>query len=163
MNLNRRILLVDDNIAIHEDFKQILNINNKVKDIETIVLEQELFTDNESGNNFKTSNIICYEIDDAYQGEEAIRMVDEAEEKKQPYSLIFMDVRMPPGMDGIQAIQKIWGRHPNVEIVICTAHSDYSWDEILVKFGSTDHLLFIQKPFNSVTIKQIALTMTTKW
>lgn len=163
MKSKKRILLVDDNIAIHEDFKQILNSDNKIKDIERLVLEHDLFNDSEFSENADASDILYYDIDDAYQGEEAIRMVDEAVQEKRPYSLVFMDVRMPPGIDGIKAIQNIWQKHPHIEIVICTAHSDYSWDEILAKFGSTDHLLFIQKPFNSVTIKQIALTMTTKW
>ena len=104
-----------------------------------------------------------YVIDDAYQGAEAIRMVDSAAEEGFPYALIFMDVRMPPGMDGIQAITEIWKRHPQIEMVICTAYSDYSWDQIVEQFGSTEHLLFMKKPFDSIALKQTALSLTSKW
>lgn len=162
-----RILLVDDNAAIHDDFKQILNAKKMQNtDQEKLSLEQDLFADSDNKQQNKiTSNSVVplYHIDDAYQGEEAIKMVDTAAGEGYPYALIFMDVRMPPGMDGIEAVQTIWRKHPFVEVIICTAHSDYSWEEIMNIFGSTDHLLFIQKPFNNVTIKQIALAMTTKW
>ena len=102
-------------------------------------------------------------IDDAYQGEEAIEMVEKAQKEGFPYSLTYMDVRMPPGIDGVQAIDKIWKKYPNIEMVICSAYSDYSWDQILDKFGQTDKLLFVKKPFNIIVIKQLTLSLITKW
>lgn len=90
-------------------------------------------------------------------------MVKEAAKKGSPYALVFMDVRMPPGIDGIEAIQKIWKDYPFTEMVICTAYSDYSWDEIINNFGSTDKLLFMKKPFDATALKQTALTLTQKW
>lgn len=160
-----RILIVDDNQDIHEDIKNILNparINHQ--DSEMQLLKDELFGDDDQ-NASKTDKSISihYQIDDAYQGDEAIKMVMKADQDKEPYSLIFMDVRMPPGMDGVQTIEKIWNINPYIEVVICTAYSDYSWDQILYKFGQTDHLLFIKKPFDNVSVKQIALALTTKW
>jgi diguanylate cyclase (GGDEF)-like protein len=160
-----RILIVDDNKDIHEDIKNILSpeiINPK--DNETQRLRDELFgeTLQESEQATKTLNI-KYQIDDAYQGDEAVRMVQNARMEGNPYALIFMDIRMPPGMDGVQTIAKIWAISPDVEVVICTAYSDYSWEQILFKLGQTDHLLFIKKPFDFVAVKQIALALTTKW
>jgi diguanylate cyclase (GGDEF)-like protein len=160
-----RILIVDDNQDIHEDIKNILNparINHQ--DSEMQLLKDELFgDDDQSASKTDKSISIHYQIDDAYQGDEAIKMVLKADQDREPYSLIFMDVRMPPGMDGVQTIEKIWGINPYIEVVICTAYSDYSWDQILYKFGQTDHLLFIKKPFDNVSVKQIALALTTKW
>ncbi len=135
-----RILLVDDNISIHDDFKQVLRQENTLIDSEQLKLEKELFSENNNGNTTKEKVTIHYAIDDAFQGEEAIAMVDNAVSQGDPYALIFMDVRMPPGIDGIQTVQRIWEKNPNVEVAICTAHSDYSWDDILRTFGSTDHL-----------------------
>src|SRR5699024_5616369 len=60
-------------------------------------------------------------------------------------------------------IQKIWKKHPHVEVVICTAYSDYSWDQIVNNLGNTDKLLFVKKPFDATALKQMALTLTTKW
>ncbi len=156
----KRILVVDDNESIHEDVKTLLTspVNH---DPEKHRLEADLFGHEDiESSEFGNPH---YVLHDAYQGEEAIRLVDEAMEKNEPYALIFMDVRMPPGMDGISTIQKIWEKHPEIEMVICTAYSDYSWAQIVKMFGQTDHLLFLKKPFDSVAIKQIALTLTTKW
>ena len=161
MPLHRpRILLVDDNPEIHEDFKKILLSTRRRKDSETKALERELFG---TGAIESETSLPAYEIDDAFQGEEAILMVDRAEEQGHPYSLAFMDVRMPPGIDGIVTTERLWQKHPYLEVVICTAYSDYSWDQMLARLGINDHLLFIKKPFDGVSIKQIALALATKW
>lgn len=157
-----RILLVDDNEAIHEDIEAILLNHQTDTDDELQELEDSLFGGSVSENT-DLINEIQYQIDHAYQGKEAIRKVKEAAENGNPYSLIFMDVRMPPGMDGIEAIQHIWKDYPFIEIVICTAYSDYSWDEIVQNLGSSDKLLFMKKPFDATALKQTALTLTTKW
>lgn len=157
-----RILVVDDNKDIHEDIKYILDSSvHSDNYLETRSLKDELFGEN--ADSEKLVFDIRYRVDDAYQGEEAIRMVESAQIEKYPYALIFMDVRMPPGIDGIKAIEEIWKIAPDTEVVICTAYSDYSWEQILSKLGQNDHLLFIKKPFDNVSVRQIALTSTTKW
>jgi len=158
----KRLLIVDDNEEIHADFKKILVPLIIHKDSETQELEKELFGDDDNHDK-EVVEIPSYDIDDAYQGEDAVSMVDRAESEGNPYSLIFMDIRMPPGMDGIETIKKIWDKNPDAEVVICTAYSDYSWNQILKMLGQTDHLLFIKKPFDGVTVKQITLTVTTKF
>jgi diguanylate cyclase len=162
-----RILIVDDNKDIHEDIKYILNAPiSKFEYMETQLLKNELFGEEDAkikNSPYSLVRSIQYKIDDAYQGEEAIKMVETAKLEGYPYSLIFMDVRMPPGIDGIQSIGHIWEMEPCTEVVICTAYSDYSWDQILSKLGQNDHLLFLKKPFDNVSVKQIALSLTTKW
>lgn len=139
-----------------------------LKDQETSELEDELFGDLEELEIEEENQAISlfnvqYNIDSAYQGMEAIKMVDTAAQEGNIYSLIFMDVRMPPGIDGIRTIQKIWDKYPDIEVIICTAYSDYSWDDIMKKFGQTDHLLFIKKPFDAIVVKQAASLLTKKW
>jgi two-component system sensor histidine kinase/response regulator len=159
----RRILIVDDNLYIHEDYKKILLAHPDTKDAETRSLEKTLFgRENDSGDR-TSAPFPLYSIDDAYQGEEAIEMVDAAERRNDPYALVYMDIRMPPGIDGLETIERIWRRHPYLEIVICTAYSDYSWEQILYRLGPSDRLLFIKKPFDWVTVKQVTLAATTKW
>lgn len=160
--IKARILVVDDNMAIHEDFKKILYGGVSYKPDNNGGLEAELFGETDKSTT-QTASAVEYVIDDAYQGEEAIAMVDAAEKEGFPYSVAFMDVRMPPGMDGIQAIKSIWEDHQHLEVVICTAYSDYSWDQILKEFGITDHLLFIKKPYDPVVVQQTTLTLAKKW
>ena len=157
-----RVLLVDDNEAIHEDIISILSSNREDTNPELKSLEDKLFgPGNDNADNFTVD--VDYEIGHAYQGQEAIEMADEAKAEGRPYSLIFMDVRMPPGIDGVKATKIIRERHPYTEIVICTAYSDYSWNEIIKNLGSSDKLLFMKKPFDATALKQAALTLTTKW
>lgn len=157
MRIDRRILIVDDNKSIHDDFKKILiepSVNKTIDKLEEVLFQE---------TTKKSSSRYNYIIDDAFQGEEAIEMADRAEQEGLPYALMFMDVRMPPGIDGVLTIDRIWQNHPNIEMVICSAYSDYSWDQILDRFGSSDKLLFVKKPFNVIVIKQLALSLITKW
>ena len=158
MYQNRRILVVDDNMSIHQDIDSIL-LPEKESDTQLKELETSLFGDRTPS----PQDEISYDIDHAYQGDEAVEMVESAAKESKPYAAIFMDVRMPSGIDGIQATKKIWHDFPDTEVIICTAYSDYSWDEILKNLGVTDHLLFLKKPFDSTSVKQMALSLTTKW
>ncbi|MBD3419176.1 MAG: SpoIIE family protein phosphatase [Chitinivibrionales bacterium] len=161
--MKRRILVVDDNKSIHDDIKNVIGLSRRETDREINQLADELFGDEAGIEQAPVSERIEYQIDDAYQGEQAVEMVRRAEEINDPYALIFMDVRMPPGMDGIKAIKEIWSGHPDIEIVICTAYSDYSWNDILNELGTSDKLLFLRKPFDAVALKQTALALTKKW
>ncbi|HOA55669.1 MAG: EAL domain-containing protein [Clostridiaceae bacterium] len=164
-DFQRRILIADDNKDIHDDIKYILETSsvNMEEYQEAQLLKKELFGEKDADDTVEAVIDIRYSIDDAYQGSEAVEMVKRAKESGHPYSLVFMDVRMPPGMDGIETIESIWKIDPDVGVVICTAYSDYSWDQIVAKLGQNDNLLFIRKPFDNVSLKQIALAMTTKW
>jgi len=161
MNKTYRVLLVDDNESIHDDIEVILTRHQNNRHEEIRYLEDELFgPSSDTDVEFTGAD---YRIDHAYQGEESVRMVEEANASGDPYSLIFMDVRMPPGIDGIEAIKLIWEDFPYIEMVICTAYSDYSWDQIVQNLGVTDKLLFMKKPFDATALKQMALSLTSKW
>ena len=159
---NRRILIVDDNQALHEDFKKILASDNKRDNTEMVNIAESLFGKNEKIDRRVTLNV-KFELDFALQGEDALNKAIAAHESGNPFALIFMDVRMPPGWDGIVTVGKIWEKIPNIEVVIWTANSDYSLDDILENLGLSDRLLFLKKPFDSVEVQQMALTLATKW
>ena len=59
--------------------------------------------------------------------------------------MAFVDVRMPPGWDGVETTAKIWQKYPDLQVVICTAYSDYSWEEMLKKLGYSDRLVILKK------------------
>jgi len=104
-----------------------------------------------------------YEIGSAYQGLEGVDMVAAALARGEPYAMAFVDMRMPPGLDGVQTVAKLWAIDPEVQIVICTAYSDYSWEEILRRLGANDRLLVLKKPFDNAEVCQLACALTEKW
>jgi PAS domain S-box-containing protein len=163
MENNNRILIVDDNQSLHNDYRAVLcpEDSQAVNDLNSI--EDDLFGEPANGDGETASEEQLYEVDSAFQGTEAIKMVRQAADEGRPYALIFMDVRMPPGIDGIETISRIWKEFPYIEMVICTAYSDYSWDEIITKLGSSDKLLFLKKPFASIAVKQMAQSLVAKW
>jgi PAS domain S-box-containing protein len=154
---NQRILIIDDNASIHEDVRKILGIPAK----EDAALDSEaaaLF-----GMDAKELTEVEFEIDSAFQGQEGLEMVQRALDEGRPYAMAFVDVRMPPGWDGIETISRIWKMYPELQVVICTAYSDYSWEEMIRKVGKTDSLVILKKPFDNVEVLQLAHTLTQKW
>ncbi len=163
MRPNNRILIVDDNLSIHRDFKKVLSNPRAEEKRKLALIEKGLFQDGTEAEEDDAGSHPNYLVDSAVQGEEALEKVIAAHDEGRPYALIFMDVRMPPGWDGIETISRIWERFPDIEMVICTAYSDYSWEKILGQLGTTDRLLFLRKPFDTTAVKQMALSQTRKW
>jgi diguanylate cyclase (GGDEF)-like protein len=155
MPTNRRIILIDDTPSIHEDFRRILSGADGAEDMDAA--EEALFGE-ASG-----SAVASFDVDSAFQGQEGLERVLASLAADNPYALAFVDMRMPPGWDGVQTIQEIWKADPRLQIVICTAHSDYSWDEVLGKLGVEDRLLILKKPFDNIEVAQLASALTTKW
>jgi signal transduction histidine kinase/ActR/RegA family two-component response regulator len=77
--------------------------------------------------------------------------------------MAFVDVRMPPGWDGVETTANIWQKYPDLQVVICTAYSDYRWEEMLKKLGYSDRLVILKKPFDNIEVLQLAISMTEKW
>ncbi|MCP4007015.1 MAG: response regulator [bacterium] len=155
--LNRRILIVDDNESIHRDYRRVLETDDSSHEIEE--MEAELF-----GEPSKPSfHMRSFELDSAYQGQQAIEMVSQSLLNANPYALAFVDMRMPPGLDGLQTISALWEIDPEILIVICTAYSDYEWSEMREVLGGTDKVLILKKPFDNVEVLQLASTLAEKW
>ncbi|MBI2792413.1 MAG: EAL domain-containing protein [Gammaproteobacteria bacterium] len=152
-----RILIIDDNPTIHQDFIKILTTPQISNELDK--LDLELFDEKEAN-----SIVLPYfKIDTATQGKEGVDRIEQALNEGNPYALAFVDVRMPPGWDGIETIKHIWQIDPNIQIVICTAFSDYSWEETVENLGMTDNLLILKKPFDNVTVRQLACALVKKW
>jgi len=153
---NRRILLIDDNPAIHDDFRKVL-----VRETSNSTLDSDAEALFGPGAPVQTGP--TFDLDSAFQGEEALEKVSRALESKQPYAMAFVDMRMPPGWDGLETIRRVWEADPNLETVICTAYSDHSWEEIQQALGVSDRLLILKKPFDKIEVIQLALALTEKW
>ncbi|HEX4644568.1 MAG TPA: PAS domain S-box protein, partial [Verrucomicrobiae bacterium] len=102
-------------------------------------------------------------MDSAYQGKEALAMVQEGQQNGRPYAMAFMDVRMPPGWDGVETAARVWEVCPDLQVVICTAYSDYSWDDMAARLKGSDRLVILKKPFDAMEVLQLANALTEKW
>jgi two-component system, sensor histidine kinase and response regulator len=156
-NQNRRILVIDDNQAIHEDFRKILT-PQKAKSNHLAAAEAALF-----GEETSPAQLPEFQIDSAFQGQEGLELIEKSLRENHPYAMAFVDVRMPPGWDGVETTAKIWQKYPDLQVVICTAYSDYSWEQMLQKLGYSDRLVILKKPFDNIEVLQLAISMTEKW
>lgn len=153
---NRRILVIDDNLSIHEDFRKILA---PPKDSDSLdQARTALF-----GEAPSLPPQEHYELDFSDQGREGFGLVESAHREGRPYAMAFVDMRMPPGWDGLETIEHLWYVDPDLEIVICTAYSDHPWEDVSRRIGNSDKLLILMKPFNSIEVVQLANSITKKW
>ncbi len=154
---NHRVLIIDDNPSIQDDFRRILEHGSQ-EDTALQAKESLLFGDVQSAQRRNG-----FEIDSAYQGEEGLELIDQARQEGRPYALAFVDVRMPPGIDGVETIERIWQADLNIQVVICSAYSDYSARDILLRLGVSDRLLMLRKPCDAEEILLIATALCEKW
>lgn len=153
----RRILLIDDNQDIHRDYRKILSPARE-QDTSLDVLEAALF-----GEAVAAPAAPEFEVDSALQGEQGYEMLCAALRTGRPYAMAFVDMRMPPGWDGVETIARLWKDYPELEVVICTAYSDTSWEDIARRLGRSDRLLILKKPFDHMEVQQLAWALTERW
>ncbi|EDY19307.1 multi-sensor hybrid histidine kinase [Chthoniobacter flavus Ellin428] len=156
LEINHRILIVDDNEAIHNDFRKILGVDASEREFANE--EAEVF-----GHLASITPQQEFEMSFATQGREALELVSGAFADGRRYSLVFMDVRMPPGWDGLETVLKLWEVDPDLQVVICTAHSDKSWQEMMETLGDSERVLILKKPFDTIEVLQLAHALTEKW
>lgn len=154
---NRRILVVDDMPSMHQDFRKSLQGASAPDAL--MELEDHLFGDTAPAPLHAPQ----FRIDSAYQGQEALQLVEAAIAAADPYAVAFVDMRMPPGWDGVETIERLWRVDPQLQVVICTAYSDHPWDEVLQRLDVQDRLLVVKKPFDTIEVAQLAHTLTAKW
>jgi two-component system, NtrC family, sensor kinase len=155
---NQRILVVDDNHAIHDDFHKIFAppdaTAGTLDDLEAALLDLPAS---------RVPPPPPFELVSAFQGREALDHVVAATREGRPFALAFVDMRMPPGWDGLETIERIWQVDPDLQIVICSAYSDHSWSDLRARLGPRESLLILKKPFDTVEVVQCAHALTTKW
>jgi diguanylate cyclase (GGDEF)-like protein len=162
-----RVLIVDDNPDIHADFAKILrsgaaaetSAGSKAADLAR--LRSALFGAKPTAPIALPSEPVV--LDSTCQGEEAVAMVKAARDEGRPYALAFVDLRMPPGWDGLKTIQELWKIDPLVEVVVCTAFSDHPWSDIEALAQGGDRLLILKKPFDAIEVKRLTATLCAKW
>jgi CheY-like chemotaxis protein/AraC-like DNA-binding protein len=155
-NTNPHILIVDDNPSIHRDFELVLLETAEDTGLEAD--ERRMYGSARAPVVRKPP----YTLDHALSGVEAVEKVKQALAEGRAYQLAFVDIRMP-GIDGVETIQRIWESDSRVQVVICTAFADYSWEDLVRRWGQTDKLLVLKKPFDTLEVTLLASTLTEKW
>ncbi|NWA27027.1 EAL domain-containing protein [Pseudomonas gingeri] len=152
---NRRVLIIDDTPSIHEDFRKTLCPEDVEDHLQAA--EQALFGD------VISRRVEHFELHSAFQGHEGLAKVEQALLQGQPYAMAFIDMRMPPGWDGLQTLERLWQADPKLQVALCTAYSDYSLEEMNERVEMGDRLLILKKPFDAIEIRQLASALTVKW
>ena len=154
-----RILVIDDNLAIHEDFRKVLCASvEEAAEAEFRAAEAQLL-----GEAVDDAARPTFRLDSAHQGQEGVDKARQALADAQPYSMAFVDMRMPPGWDGLETIEHLWAVDPNIQVVICSAHADYDWLDVVRRLRHSDRLLVLRKPFEPIEVLQCASALTRKW
>jgi two-component system, NtrC family, sensor kinase len=149
---SHRVLVVDDDPLVSKSLVRLLRGGSR------------LYERSASGSYLTTSTTPPrLLVDSAAQGKEALALVRAAVDARQPYAVAFVDIRMPPGWDGVETIEHLWAVDPKLQVVICTAHSDYAWGDIVDRLGASDGLLVLKKPFDAVEALQMVHALTRKW
>jgi diguanylate cyclase (GGDEF)-like protein len=154
-----RILVIDDNRSIHEDLRKVLNQDAQAPEEDQFLAAEAILL----GETVSRPEHPTFEVDSAYQGREGTEMARAAIEAGRPYGLAFVDMRMPPGWDGLETIEHLWEVDPHLQIVICSAHSDYDWLDLVRRLGHPDQLLVLRKPFEPIEAIQCATALVSKW
>ncbi|MDB6156668.1 MAG: putative response regulator, PleD/VieA family [Gammaproteobacteria bacterium] len=152
-----RILIVDENRAIHDEYRKILESSES----DSALTEPERRLHGEAG--WPPVSALEFRVDSAYNRQEALRLVERAAGEQFPYCVAFVDMRMPPGWDGLETIQWLWEADPRLQVVICSAHSGYNWKQITERLGPSHRLLLLKKPFEPIEALQFAHALTRKW
>jgi diguanylate cyclase (GGDEF)-like protein len=154
-SVSHRVLVIDDNPAIHKDYRKILVADDAA---EISAAEAALF----DGAQPESARPTFY-MDSAMQGKDGVERTREALAAGRPYSVAFVDMRMPPGWDGLETIEHLWRVDPEIQVVICSAYADYDWLELVERLGHSDKLIVIKKPFEPIEILQCASALSRKW
>jgi diguanylate cyclase (GGDEF)-like protein len=153
--LTHRVLVIDDNADIHQDYQKILAGRDAGQ---MSAAEAALF-----GERQPTLSRPTFDVDSAMQGRDGVELARAALAEGRPYSVAFVDMRMPPGWDGLETVEQLWKIDPDVQVVICSAYTDYDWLELLARLGHSDKLIVVKKPFEPIEILQCASALSQKW
>ncbi len=157
MEINKKILIIDDQIEILETLRKILGnqkSRNKIKNQLDDLLEDFFEKTEEEEEN--------YEVITANRGRKGYELVKKSLEEEKPFALAMIDMRMPE-WDGLETAKKIRELDENIELVMVTAYSDRTREEIIEAVKIPEKLLYLKKPFDRDEILQIALSLTMKW
>jgi diguanylate cyclase len=161
----RRLLVIDDQQEIHDTFARVFRPPDAGDDtldaFESRFLSDARFNSSTEPAGHQRVQPL-YDLTHAFNGRQGVDLARQAVQSGHRFSVAFIDMRMPLGWDGLETTERLWEVDPAVQVVICTAHSDHHWDEVLERLGCNDRLLLIKKPFETDEVRQLALALSEK-
>jgi PAS domain S-box-containing protein len=160
-NRRFRILVADDEQTVLDAFRDALLkvAPERPADLELDSLSSKLFRTDLG----PVADTAAYDLVFCHQGDEAVEAVQKAVADKDPFSIAFLDVRMPPGITGVLAGERIRKADPNINVVLVTGYTDVNPRDIAELIPPPDKFLYFQKPFNRMEIQQLAAALSAKW
>ena len=163
--LNRKILVVDSHKDARDSIVHAIQNSAHQDDSKSLLDKMKIklaSEDRDDNPRFLLDDDLIYDVDTAPDGESACIMIKKNIELGTPYILIFLDMRMF-GQDGLDSLEEILNIDKKIQVILCTEHTDFSWDEITEKVGMRDNFLILKTPFDDMEVAQLALTLTEKY
>jgi len=160
-----RVLVVDDEAAIRDAYRQIFSeTQHDAQKAARRSLGMKLFGDDAPRQpDRQPKSALCFDPVFCDGAEAAVAAVQAALDANQPFAVAFLDMRMPPGPDGVWAAARIRELDPAIEIAVCTAYSDVDPGDIGGRVPPEDKLSYLQKPFHPHEVRQMAIALASKW
>jgi diguanylate cyclase (GGDEF)-like protein len=159
-----RVLIVDDEQSVRDSYRKIMmNPVESTDRSERLDMRARLFQKGGKASPVQVRPATGFNAIFCNGAEAAVESVREACAHGRPFAVVFLDMRMPPGPDGVWAAERIRALDPEAEIVLCTAFSDVDPQEISRRVPPEDKLFYLQKPFHPHEVRQIAVALGLKW
>ncbi len=161
-----RILIIDDEQAMHDSYAQSFRPRDTAAGEELSAMAAELFGDDDAVPTpapAVADACAQFELTHRMQGLDGVAAVESALTLGLPYAVAFIDVRMPPGIDGKETARRIRALDPDINIVIVTGYSDFSPLDISRAAGPADKIFYIAKPFEVEEVVQTATALCHRW
>lgn len=153
-----RVLIVDDNPSVHSDFTRIFEPDADASAAALDELELGLFGASDRNAPPGEAFVLWH----ASQCDEGVELTRNAVERSTPFDVAFVDMKMPPGPNGVETTRRLWGIDPVLQVVLCTAYRDFRWAEVMQFLGSTANLHLLRKPFSPTQARHIAGVLASK-
>lgn len=155
-----RVLVVDDDRGLHDDYDRCL-AGAEVGGAELQRAREALFGSVDASTPSRGPEV--FRLVHAYAGMPALELVQQSIDDGDRYSVAFVDMRMPPGWNGVETIRRIWQVDPAMQVVLCTAFSDFTWTKVLSGVGRSEGLHLLRKPFAPAQVRRFAEVLSKKW
>lgn len=155
-----RLLIVDDDPRLHDDYRRCLGSPTTTQG-EALRSRREALFGPESPALGVTD--VRFELVHALSGAMGLTRLRESMAADDPFCVAFVDMRMPPGWNGIETIRELWSTDPDLQMVVCTAYSDFTWDAVIAGVGRSEGLHLLRKPFGGDQVRRFAEVLTKKW